>query len=396
MKHKRTTWSVPRIRDPRFPGFQLRITELVHDGPLYYARQINGKPVFKKLQPEVTRKSLGTDAKRKAVAIAMGLIEHLATSPDEVVPEPGAALTLGGLIKKFETDGLAGRTERYKKGMLTSIKRIRDHLGADLALKDLKPSHVQKWMAHRNGVLVAGQRDLVSLSIVINWGIGEGLLDANPLATKMARKAMHTDHKPRRVVMEAERYKALVAVADQFPPAFGVLLSLGWNAGHRISAMVGARDGEFPGLRWRDISFKATNDAPHGTITWYPDIKPDKKKHEHTVAMNPVASAILARWRQQTGGVAKAFLFTHPDDPNKPLSYYDCKRWLKRAETKAGLQHRKQDGWHALRRAWATARKMEPLKDVMAVGGWKDTATLAEVYQQPDAETTKRVALHVA
>jgi hypothetical protein len=141
---KRTIWSVPRIRDPRFPGFQLRITELVHDGPLYYARQINGKPVFKKLSPETTRKSLGTDAKRKAVAIAMGIIEHLAAAPDEVVPESGSALTLGGLIKKFETDGLAGRTERYKKGMLTSVKRIRDHLGADLAVKNIKPSHVQK------------------------------------------------------------------------------------------------------------------------------------------------------------------------------------------------------------------------------------------------------------
>jgi hypothetical protein len=109
MKRPRTTWSVPRIRDPRFPGFQLRITELERDGPLYYVRQINGRPVFKKLRPEVTRKSLGADAKRKTIAIAMGIIEHLATSPDEVVPEPGAALTLDGLIKKFETDGLAGR-----------------------------------------------------------------------------------------------------------------------------------------------------------------------------------------------------------------------------------------------------------------------------------------------
>ena len=91
-----------------------------------------------------------------------------------------------------------------------------------------------------------------------------------------------------------------------------------------------------------------------------------------------------------------AFVFSDPRDRTKPLSYYEAKRWLKRAETKAGLEHERQGGWHALRRGWATARKHLPLKDVMEVGGWTDTATLAEVYQQPDAKTTRAVALHVA
>src|SRR5207247_3612750 len=147
--------------------------------------------------PEVTRKSLGGDTReqvRKATAIAYGIIENLATGSDDEGEPSGPDLTLGGLIKRFETDGLHGRSERYRNGMLSSVKRVRDYLGADLAVKDLKPSHVQKWMAHRSGVLVAGKADLVALSIVINWAVGEGLLDANPLATKMARKAMHVDH----------------------------------------------------------------------------------------------------------------------------------------------------------------------------------------------------------
>ena len=390
--------SVTRIRDPRHPGILIRVTELKRDGPLFAARQVNGKPRYQKLAPEVTWVSLGNTEKERrteAEALALDLIERIATESDEE-DEPGAPLTLGGLITRYETDGLHGRTERYRNGMLTSVKRVRDVLGPDLAVRDLKPSHVQRYLAHRTGVLVAGHRDLVSLSIVINWACGEKLLDVNPLSTKPLLKAMHSDHKPRRVVATPERYEKLKTVAGKLPPAFGVLLDLAWAAGHRVSAMLGSRDGEFAGLRWRDVSFKQTEEYPFGSIVWYRDVKADHKKHEHTLPMNQQASATLLRWQKQMGGVGAAFVFSDPRDRTKPLSYYDVKRWLKRAETKAGLEHERQGGWHALRRGWATARKHLPLKDVMEVGGWTDTATLAEVYQQPDAKTTRAVALHVA
>ena len=100
--------------------------------------------------------------------------------------------------------------------MLSSIKRVRDYLGADLAMKDLKPSHVQKWMAHRkaDGVVV-GRVDLVNLSIVINWAVGEDVLDGNPLAKQAARDAMHVDHRPRRPVATRARYDALL---DPYEP----------------------------------------------------------------------------------------------------------------------------------------------------------------------------------
>lgn len=394
--------SVTHVRDPRYPGISLRITELRRDGALFAARQVfkDGRlrPKYVKIKPEVTWVSLGSTNRERidrATALALDLIERIATEPDEEPSGPG--ITLGQLIQKFETDGLHGRTERYKNGMLTSIKRVRDYLGADLAVKAIKPSHVQKWMAHRSGVLVAGKADLVALSIVINWAVGEEILDANPLATKMARKAMHVDHRPRRPVATPERYKALSAVADKFPPAFAVLLDLAWHAGHRVSAMVGSRDGEFVGLRWKDVTFKPTKDAPYGSITWYAGIRPDKKKHEHTVPMNELASATLFRWRKEMGSVG--FVFADPRDQTKPLSYYDCKRWLRRAEVKAGLDHEQQNGWHSFRRGWATARKHLPLKDVVAAGGWSETSgpeTVSEVYQHADRETTRAVALHVA
>jgi hypothetical protein len=56
-------------------------------------------------------------------------------------------------------------------------------------------------------------------------------------------------------------------------------------------------------------------------------------------------------------------------------------KWLTVAETTAKL--RKLDGavWRAYRRKWATKRKHLNPKDVAAAGGWKDIATLLEVYQ---------------
>lgn len=71
-------------------------------------------------------------------------------------------MSLSQLIAKYELEGLHGRTERYRNGMLRAVRRVMDYLGADLAVRELKPSHVQKYLTQRNGVLVAGHRDLVS------------------------------------------------------------------------------------------------------------------------------------------------------------------------------------------------------------------------------------------
>ncbi len=49
--------------------------------------------------------------------------------------------------------------------------------------------------------------------------------------------------------------------------------------------------------------------------------------------------------------------------------------------------------WHPFRRRWATERKHLSPKDVAAVGGWVDTATLQKCYQVADEETMETVVL---
>ena len=59
-------------------------------------------------------------------------------------------------------------------------------------------------------------------------------------------------------------------------------------------------------------------------------------------------------------------------------------KWLGVAEKEAGVPKLNGSNWDAYRRNWASERKHHPLVDVAAAGGWKDRATLLEVYQQPD------------
>ncbi len=49
--------------------------------------------------------------------------------------------------------------------------------------------------------------------------------------------------------------------------------------------------------------------------------------------------------------------------------------------------------WHAFRRGWATARKYLSDVDVAAAGGWKETTSLKQAYQQADQDTMLEVVM---
>jgi integrase len=173
------------------------------------------------------------------------------------------------------------------------------------------------------------------------------------------------------------------------PEAFDVLLDMAWHTGHRITAILS--------VRWKDVSFTKTDDAPHGTIRWYAGAVADKKKHDHVLPMNSVVSAALEAWKKEAGviGASSKWVFESPKDSKKPLERSVAKHWLWRAEALAKLEHEKAGGWHMFRRGWATARKHMPLKDVAAGGGWTDTQSVIECYQHSDKATTRSVVLHV-
>jgi integrase len=391
MSKKKRLWSVTRIQDPKHPGHTVRIAEYVPNGMLHVFRWIDGRQVSRSLKK--TRAQLGTtprEQEREARRLGCLFIEELVTQPD--TPTAGHSnrpLTIRALADRYEEEGFDGRTAAYKRDSLAGLRRIAKVLD-DVSVQDITPSVVQRYMERRKaeGHPVAGRSDLLALSIAINWACGEKLLKENPLADRKVRAKMKLTAKPARPVADKARVQALKAVADQLPPAFGVLLDLAWNTGHRISAILE--------LRWQDISFDKTEDAPFGAITWYVGTTSNNKRHQHTLPINSAAGAALRAWRKETKAIASAFVFSSLTDPKKGLERHVVMKWLARAEKVAKLPHVKRGGWHMFRRGWATARKSFPLKDVMEGGGWSDTQSVLKCYQHADQETTRKVVLTVA
>ena len=389
-------WSVPRITHHKYPGFLVRTGEYTPAGKLHAFRWVDGKQVSRKTGKR--RMDLGSTPRaqvRAATELGCDIIAVWATEPDtSAVVGDARTLTLKQLVQRYETDGFSLCTERYKQEATAAIRRVGVFVGNDLAVIDLTPSRVAKYMAHRiaQGRAPAGRGDLVALSIAINWAMEESLLDLmqNPLRAAGAKKAMKIQHEQARPVADGTRYAKLRTKADELPNAFGVLLDLAWGTGHRITAIVS--------LRWTDVDFEKTDKAPHGWIRWYTSKRSDRKKHEHVLPMNEAVSASLKAWKKECGiiGSSTRWVFEAPKDSRQPLDRWLTNRWLSRAETLAGLAHEKGGGWHAFRRGWATARKHLPLKDVAAGGGWTDTATLDKCYSHADEESTRKVVLHIA
>jgi hypothetical protein len=58
-------------------------------------------------------------------------------------------LTVRQLADKYEVDGFAGRTAAYKRDALAVVRRVAANLGPDQTLCEIRPSHVQKYLARR-------------------------------------------------------------------------------------------------------------------------------------------------------------------------------------------------------------------------------------------------------
>src|SRR4051794_37225102 len=113
-----------------------------------------------------------------------------------------------------------------------------------------------------------------------------------------------------------------------------------------------------------------------------------------------VRGAILAAL-ERNPVIGEAPLFPAPRRPGKSWTRHHAKDLLERAEAaarEAALNRDDKEGaarlapldgsdFHAYRRAWATARKHLPLKDVAEAGGWRTTDTLLRCYTQADEAT---------
>jgi hypothetical protein len=175
---------------------------------------------------------------------------------------------------------------------------------------------------------------------------------------------------------------------------FGAFLDLVEGLGWRVTAICE--------LRATDVDLTATDARPYGRIRKRAET--DKMGVAQWVPMSAgVRSAVLAAL-ERNAAIGEAPLFPAPSREG-PWTRYHARDLLERAEKAARAAALKRDDadaaaslaplegsdFHAYRRAWATARKHLPLKDVAEAGGWRSTDTLLRCYTQVDEATMLEV-----
>jgi integrase len=217
------------------------------------------------------------------------------------------------------------------------------------------------------------REDLEWLRSVCAWAVRNERLARNPIAGDAF--ALPKGEPRRRPVATVDRYEKLQAVAGDVHPYLPILLALVHHTARRIRAVLA--------LRYRDLVLAKTKPWPHGGIAWPSET--DKMGEGWVAPLSADARRALEAWLGTHPGIGDAYLFPSPWDAAKPITYEAASKVLVKAETLAKVG--KQDGtlWHAYRRGWATARKGHAVQDVAAAGGWKNTATVAQIYQQADA-----------
>lgn len=386
-------------------GHTVSVRERVAGGPLYLrywdpTRGVSGNWVWRSLRH--SDRELGeTEAKLLASQI-LAVVDNARRG----------RLTLGALLSRYERE-----VSKHKKGAQPAedARRIAlwfRFLGADRSVATIDHPTLTRFIRERRaGKIVvlnddgkthrkfkanpsdrAIGADLVFLSAACNWACkvtladGTRLLSENPLRgfTIPANKNV------KRPVATFDRFLAVRAKAEQVDPLFGPFLDLIESLGWRVSAVCQ--------LWASDYDRRATPEAPNGRLRKRGDV--DKEGVEMWVPLSIDARAALEAGLQLNPTVGDMPLFPAPravagDRPASWSRFY-ARALLRRAEEAAGLEPLDGGDFHPYRRAWATARKALPAKDVAHAGGWRDLRSLENCYQQVDHATLLTVVTHAA
>lgn len=343
----------------------------------------------------------GTAGKRKRVRMALGYSDREAakTKADEIalafrrhelirLPE----LTLSTLFDSYEREVSREKGESKRKHDERCAEMFLRFLGTSRNPRTLSRLDWDRFIAERRRGTIApakvkkarkvGERviayDLKWLLSVLNWammaGDGRGgvLLERNPLKGLPLPK----EESPRRSVVTAEQYAALLKAAARMAPLVKLLLVLAHETGHRI--------GSVRQLRWSDV------DVTRKTVTWRPEN--DKIGFGHATPLTDFAAAALKRARKRQRAIGDAWVFPAPADAREPYSRHLVRDYWERLAETAKLPKGQRFGWHSLRRKFASELKATPLRDLAHLGGWKSAQTILTCYIAPD-EATQRAAL---
>jgi integrase len=364
-------------------GTRVRVYEREPGGVLYISAWLQGSGE--------SRRSLGHRDKDRAVRQARDLLK-LRSRATLTLGVPLSPLTLGALFERYVREGKylpdgSLKTEAYLRHVALVGRYLALFFGPEYIISELTPDRIQDYVIWRRrggptekpvGVNTL-QRDLAMFKAALNWACQKYEGRQPILAGHVLEKfRIPTEKNPKRPGLEGTTIRALLSVAPEVHPFLRSLIILAWRTGRRLSSVLN--------LRWEDI------DLEKSTITWRAEH--DKIRQTWVVPAHSEVFAELVRFRAAHPGIGSALLFPHPQRRGHragSVTRHLAAWWLKEAFRRSKVLKPGGSLWHMFRRVWATERKDLPLKDVAAVGGWKDTSTLLR-YQQPDEATMRHVA----
>ncbi|HVX40449.1 MAG TPA: tyrosine-type recombinase/integrase [Gemmatimonadaceae bacterium] len=369
---------------------RVRLFQKRKDGPFYRAVWLSGEGI--------NQRPLGTKDKDEALRLGKLLLSELLKG--EKASTQLKTLMLGQLWKLFSTECVEflDNKARTRKDANARAKVLLAYFGEQFPVADLTVDDQRRYEQARlaGGIEVTpGEKtrksrartpeaDMVLLHAMLRWGTtkrlpdGRYLLDRNPLQN--VRRLREKNKKQERATWE--RFEATMAAmkrlqveAEEAEDDAARVRWIRMRFALFLAEATGRRLGSIRQLRWEDFQYD------RGVLYWRAEA--DKKGYNWEIPMPPPFMETARAFQRELGAITgSVFAAEKADDGIMDRHLFD--KWLTVAERTAGL--RKLDGamWHAYRRKWATERKHLNPKDVAAAGGWKDVATLLEVYQQSD------------
>ena len=320
-------------------------------------------------------------AKRQADEFAAGFAE--VNGRKESVPEP---LTLERLFDIYGEEVTPTKGEHTRRHDRAAMAMFLGCFGRDRKPETLSQRDWDRFIRQRRAGRVGPsgrpvsdrtvERDLRFLRAVLNWAgrsrdeEGRLLLEANPLRGLKPPR----EKNPKRVLLTAAEYEALLEASKEMDWRFPVALVLAHETGHRIGAI--------RQLRWADIDFGT------GVIRWRGEH--EKTGYEHRTPATVEALAVLEEARRRNPGIGNAPVLPAPKNPTKCVDRGRVAKWWKRAEALAGLEPKRGRGWHSLRRKFASDLLDQPLKVLCELGGWKTAQTVLQCYQRADEDKLRK------
>lgn len=369
-------------------GSRIRLFEKTKDGYYYCDVYTNGRNVRTSLR---TRNRVEADRKGKEI-----LSDFLSGK----IEEENSVLTLGALWRRFRAECATWQDnrEQSRRDDERSSKVLIAFFGEGTDVSVIAPNDLARFQTSRQegGIELpdgertapvrarAVQADLELLRMMCIWattvrvGRAGRLLVSNPLhGFKFVR-----ENNERRPITTVARFRktrrAMISLRKREKSESRRVRWLKIELALVLAEATGRRLNSIRLLRWDDVDFAKSQ------IRWRADA--DKMGMEWNIPMPKKLCDELRRFRIDLSAIG-GWVFASDKNAEKPTDRYQFDKWLRVAEEHAKLPKLEGGLWHPYRRKWATEKKPFPIADVMAAGGWKDSATLLRCYQQPDRAT---------